>query len=115
MVTVYSYLSSQSFYGGTRPAMAVREIVDKIYAIDGSWDESYSTAGSIPSMNRADSLVLKKGVVPDLRGLGLKDAMYIIESNGMQCLYSGSGHVVSQAPEAGSVLKDGATMTLLLK
>jgi cell division protein FtsI (penicillin-binding protein 3) len=115
MVTVYSYLSSQSFYGGTRPAMAVREIVDKIYAIDGSWDESYSTAGSIPSMNRADSLVLKKGVVPDLRGLGLKDAMYIIESNGMQCLYSGSGHVVSQAPEAGSVLKDGATLTLLLK
>ena len=115
MVTVYSYLSSQSFYGGTRPAMAVREIVDKIYAIDGSWDESYSTAGSIPSMNRADSLVLKKGVVPDLRGLGLKDAMYIIESNGMRCLYSGSGHVVSQAPEAGSVLKDGATLTLLLK
>ena len=34
LVTVYSYLSGQSFYGGTKPAMAVREIVDNIYAIE---------------------------------------------------------------------------------
>ena len=115
MVTVYSYLSSQSFYGGTKPALAVREIVDKIYAIDGSWDEHLSASGSIPAMNKADSATVKKGVVPDLVGLGLKDAMYIIESNGLHCLYSGSGHVVSQAPAAGSVLKEGATLTLLLK
>ena len=115
MVTVYSYLSSQSFYGGTKPALAVREIVDKIYAIDGAWDGRLNNGGTIPAMRKADSTVVKAGVVPDLRGLGLKDAMYIIESNGLHCLYSGSGHVVSQAPAAGSKLEEGATLTLLLK
>ena len=115
MVTVYSYLSSQSFYGGTKPALAVREIVDKIYAIDGAWDGRLNNGGTIPAMRKADSTVVKAGVVPDLRGLGLKDAMYITESNGLHCLYSGSGHVVSQAPAAGSKLEEGATLTLLLK
>lgn len=37
LVTVYSYLSYRNFYGGTIPALAVREIVDKIYAIDDEW------------------------------------------------------------------------------
>ncbi len=34
LVTVYSYPSHRNFYGGTKPALAIREIVDKIYAID---------------------------------------------------------------------------------
>jgi len=34
LVTVYSYLSGKSFYGGTMPALAVRDIVDRIYALD---------------------------------------------------------------------------------
>ena len=37
LVTVYSYLSKHNFYGGTKPAMAVRDIVDQIYAIDPEW------------------------------------------------------------------------------
>ena len=37
LVTVYSYPSHRNFYGGTKPALAVREIVDKIYAIDPAW------------------------------------------------------------------------------
>lgn len=37
LVTVYSYLSGKSFYGGTLPALAVRDIVDRIYALDPQW------------------------------------------------------------------------------
>lgn len=37
LITVYSYLSGQSFYGGTMPALAVRDIVDRIYALDPQW------------------------------------------------------------------------------
>ena len=37
LVTVYSYPSHRNFYGGTKPAMAVRDIVDQIYAIDDEW------------------------------------------------------------------------------
>jgi cell division protein FtsI (penicillin-binding protein 3) len=37
LVTVYSYPSHRNFYGGTKPAMAVRDIVDQLYAIDPEW------------------------------------------------------------------------------
>lgn len=37
LVTVYSYPSHRNFYGGTKPAMAVRDIVDQLYALDPDW------------------------------------------------------------------------------
>ena len=50
LVTVYSYLSKSSFYGGTMPALAVREIVDKIYALDSEWRPELHPSASVPKM-----------------------------------------------------------------
>ena len=50
LVTVYSYLSNKSFYGGTMPALAVREIVDKIYALDSDWRPELHRTASVPDM-----------------------------------------------------------------
>ena len=55
LVTVYSYLSGQSFYGGTLPALAVREIVDKIYALDPEWEEELHRTGSVPVMKKGET------------------------------------------------------------
>ena len=55
------------------------------------------------------------GRVPNLKGLGLKDALYLAEAAGMRCSYSGAGHVAAQSPEAGSKRKEGETLTLTLK
>ncbi|MBR5064571.1 MAG: hypothetical protein IKX05_07640, partial [Bacteroidales bacterium] len=52
LCTVYSYLSGQSFYGGTLPALAVREIVDKIYALDPEWEKELHRTGSVPVMKK---------------------------------------------------------------
>ena len=51
LVTVYSYLSSLSFYGGTMPALAVRDIVDQIYALDEEWRPELHPTGTVPVMN----------------------------------------------------------------
>ena len=50
LVTVYSYLSHKSFYGGTMPALAVREIVDKIYALDSDWRPELHRTARVPEM-----------------------------------------------------------------
>lgn len=50
LVTVYSYLSHKSFYGGTMPALAVREIVDKIYALDSDWRPQLHRTARVPEM-----------------------------------------------------------------
>ena len=53
--------------------------------------------------------------VPDLAGLGLTDALYAVENNGYRCSHRGTGHVVSQSPKAGSKLKKGETINIVLK
>ena len=55
LVTVYSYLSGQSFYGGTLPALAVREIVDKVYALDPEWEKELHRTGSVPEMKKGEN------------------------------------------------------------
>ena len=53
--------------------------------------------------------------VPDVKGMGLKDALYAIENNGYRCEYEGMGHVVSQIPAAGTQCKKGETIKLVLR
>jgi len=114
LVTVYSYLSGQSFYGGTKPALAVREIVDNIYAIDDTWSGQIATAGTMPRME-ARTAEAVDGKAPDLKGFGLIDALYATENAGYNCSYEGSGHVTAQSPAPGTALKKGATIKLTLK
>ena len=114
LVTVYSYLSGQSFYGGTLPALAVREIVDNIYAIDPRWGERISSGGDMPAMARRTASA-QPGCVPDVKGFSLMDAVYAIENCGYRCSYEGCGHVSGQTPAPGAALKKGDTVKLTLK
>ena len=114
LVTVYSYLSGMSFYGGTKPAMAVREIVDNIYAIDDTWSGQIAPTGTLPTMEARQAGVTD-GKAPDLKGFGLMDALFAVENAGFKCVYEGSGHVTAQSPAAGVALKKGETIKLTLK
>lgn len=117
IVVVYSILDSESFYGGTLPALAAREIVDGIWSMDPAWREEIPASGTIPVMaaKSADDGAPPADLVPDLSGMGLKDALFTIESIGMKCSYSGIGHVASQTPKAGSIIKEGETLKITLK
>ena len=55
------------------------------------------------------------GVVPEVKGMGLKDALYAIENNGYTCTYEGIGHVVRQSPAPGIRHKKGETIHIILK
>lgn len=118
IVVVYSILDAESFYGGTLPALAARDIVDGIWAIEPDWREEISATGSIPEMKAALPVMDMEGedgIMPDLSGLGLKDALYILESAGIKCDYSGLGHVSAQSPKAGAKVKRGNTIKITLK
>ncbi len=55
------------------------------------------------------------GIVPSLTGMGLKDAIYAIESRGLNVDFTGKGKVVSQFPTAGEAVRPGATVTITLR
>lgn len=119
IVCLKSYLIRGSVYGGVLPASAMREIVDEIYTLDDGWGKEIASKGNIPQMQlktKAPSQTSKTyPLVPDVKGLGLKDAIYIIENSGLNCSYSGTGHVAEQSPQAGSKAGRGSTVTITLK
>ena len=57
---------------------------------------------------------LTQGTVPDVTGMGLRDAVYIIESAGMQVQIIGKGAVTSQSIAPGTRTVKGQLITLQL-
>lgn len=119
IICLKSGLIRGSLYGGVLPAAAIREIVDKIYALDSEWNQPLERAGSVPVMTM-DRKVENKSTegnptVPDVTGLGLMDALYLIENNGLKCSYSGTGHVTSQSPKGGERTASGTTVNIVLR
>ncbi len=55
---------------------------------------------------------LKKGLVPDVRGMSLRDAIYLLENAGLKVRYSGKGKVLRQSPEHGARIWEGSVVSL---
>ncbi|MBR1630350.1 MAG: transpeptidase family protein [Paludibacteraceae bacterium] len=53
--------------------------------------------------------------IPDLTGMGAKDAIYLIERFGMQARVSGYGRVVEQSLPAGTRARPGQTISIRLQ
>ncbi len=58
--------------------------------------------------------LLKKGVVPNLQGLSAKDALYLLENNGLNVKLFGVGTVRQQSIEAGKKYNRGDKISLIL-
>ncbi|MBQ9137492.1 MAG: PASTA domain-containing protein [Alistipes sp.] len=61
------------------------------------------------------STTADRRLVPDVRGMGLSDALYLLESRGMKVTFSGSGKVVQQSIEAGKSFKQGDKIRIRLE
>jgi cell division protein FtsI (penicillin-binding protein 3) len=55
---------------------------------------------------------VKKGLVPDVRGMSLRDAIYLLENSGLRVRYSGKGRVLRQSPEHGARVWEGSVVSL---
>ena len=55
---------------------------------------------------------ISKGMVPDVRGMSLRDAMYLLENSGYRVKYNGKGKVLRQSPEHGARYFEGQIVSL---
>lgn len=115
IAVIYTHPTRRSVYGGNIPARILREINEYLYTADSRWGKLIEKEGDMPVMSMDTPRTAKNGKVPNLKGLGLMDAIYAIENDGYRCLYSGIGHVVSQSPAAGSTLAAGEKITIRLE
>ncbi len=59
-------------------------------------------------------VAIKDNTVPDVSGMGLRDAIYMLESNGLQVKVVGKGAVVKQSLHAGTRIYKGQVITIEL-
>jgi len=57
----------------------------------------------------------KGGKVPDVRGMGLKDAVYLLEKSGLKVSFNGRGRVVSQSLRPGDPAVRGQNVEIILE
>ena len=55
---------------------------------------------------------IQQGLVPDVRGMSLRDAIYLLENSGLRVRYSGKGRVLRQSPEHGARYSDAKIVSL---
>ena len=96
----------------------MREVASKL-GMSVSIDErrGWSLAEVDEQTQRAEFNQIKddKGRMPRVVGMGLKDALYILESRGLRVGVTGHGRVTSQSVAAGTVIKRGDYVQLVLK
>ena len=116
IVVVYSKLTHQNFYGGTWGAPVVREIVDKIYADSPEWDNGITASKQVPAIAQYQSHAINDTIkgIPSVMGMGLKEAVYTIESYGFTADITGNGKVIEQSPVAGTAAERGRHITIKL-
>jgi cell division protein FtsI (penicillin-binding protein 3) len=75
--------------------------------------------GTVKMADNHVSLVKKKKLdnklIPDVIGMGARDAVYLIEKRGVRCRINGRGKVVEQSLPAGHYIRKGDVCTLTLK
>ena len=61
-----------------------------------------------------EKLSTPKNITPDVKGLGLKDAVYLLENKGFKVSFTGKGKVATQSYMAGTNFTKGQNILLML-
>jgi cell division protein FtsI (penicillin-binding protein 3) len=77
-------------------------------------DEEWAAATTVDNAVIWDNRKMTDGVVPNVKGMTLRDAIYLLENKGMKVKYSGTGRVVAQSYEPESKILNGSTILIKL-
>ena len=118
IVVVYSEPTYNNFYGGSWSGPVFRQVAEGIYASAIDWQDPLPRKGSLPQNDGLLALQgqedIHKGLVPNVKGMGLREALALLEKSGYRVNFEGQGIVESQSPAAGDTAKD-FTIALKLK
>ena len=82
------------------------------YAINGDWVTVQQTESGETDLRAAQ---LQPNVVPNLVGMDITDAVYLLESMGVKTEFTGQGTVKEQSLQAGDTLKANSIICLKLE
>ena len=101
--------SSSYFYAGyTRDIKNVFSKLNVTYqdSATQNWTHVYAQNG----MPVVKSAAIQQKIMPNVKGMGLKDALYLLENIGVKVVVKGRGKIVNQSIPAGTPLTKGFTV-----
>jgi len=111
---IYKKDSSQFYYAGsTRDMKLVTHTVGLNYtdsAGKNEWSHLYASNDQAV-MNKE---IVNRQTIPNVKGMGLKDALYLLESMDLRVAAKGRGKVRTQSVEPGATLQKNETIILQL-
>jgi len=96
IVVLYTGKTRGNFYGAGWAAPVFKQISDKIYTSSPEWKEPVKGNGKIEGNSMkilADLEKMKCDSVPQVIGMGIRDALYILENQGYKVKFTGKGRV----------------------
>lgn len=85
--------------------------IKTLYAAKSDYFNSIDTSNGIVY----EEYTSVKGLMPNITGMGLKDALYLVGNAGLKAQVKGSGKVINQSIPAGSKIGKGLSVQLELK
>lgn len=76
------------------------------------WGHAFESSGKTIALHRVPEV--DKSIMPDVHGMGAKDAVFLIESRGVKVKLNGRGKVMEQSIGAGQHIKKGMVCSLRL-
>ena len=76
--------------------------------VDDDWVATRESGDTI----RLAGVKQQQGLIPDVRGMTLRDAMYLLENSGLRVTFNGKGRVRKQSPEHGARIYEGSVVSL---
>ena len=106
--------SSVYTYAGYTPD--IEHVLDQfgVAHIDSTTSNGWSQVYSKELKPVLKTAPMSKNLMPDLRSMTLKDAIYVLEKMNMKVMIRGRGKVVAQDIVPGSAITNNQTVTLLL-
>jgi cell division protein FtsI (penicillin-binding protein 3) len=80
-------------------------------ATTGSW-RGMTLKNNSATLNQSEPLPTGSFRMPSVLGMGLKDAVFLLENKGLKVLVTGRGRVYGQSLDAGTTFKKGQAVTL---
>jgi cell division protein FtsI (penicillin-binding protein 3) len=94
----------------------IANVLDELNILNGfafihsKWVEASPDEDGLELNNRK----IEEGVVPNVKGMGATDAVYLLENNGLRVTLSGKGKVRFQSLKAGTKIRRGQSIALRL-
>ena len=106
--------SSSFFYAGY--TKDIKEVLSKLHVgyKDSSTQNYWSDVYTQNTMPVIKGVAEQQKIMPNIKGMGLKDALYLLENIGMKVVVKGKGKIINQSVSPGTPLIKSSTVIIEL-